>query len=319
MDDVITLVKKGIVEKLQDHMNTVDPTGSIKFTREEEENKSMPFLDARFTRKEDGSVKSTVYRKKTHTDQYLNFASHHPRHQKIGVVRTLLNRCEAITSEEGDKKEEEDHLRAALGACGYPPWALKKAAEGKKREKEDKGKNPEKKFKSQVVIPYVEGVSERVDRVLKKYDIATAMRPHTTLRCLLVHPKDKMEAEEQGELVYQIPCKNCPSTYTGETGRLFKTRLEEHKKDVENVPQEQYTRGEKKRSLSVMNKSTITDHTTQENHVIDWEGAKVVDRESHKRRRHVKEAIWIRKADDTMNRDEGIYELTHLFDGVIRS
>ena len=63
----------------------------------------MPFLDAKFTRKEDGSVKSTVYRKKTHTDQYLNFASHHPKHQKLGVVRTLMNRCETITSEEGDK------------------------------------------------------------------------------------------------------------------------------------------------------------------------------------------------------------------------
>ena len=73
-------------------MNTVDPTGSIIFTREDEENNSMPFLDAKFTRKEDGSVKSTVYRKKTHTDQYLNFASHHPKIQKLGVVRTLMNR-----------------------------------------------------------------------------------------------------------------------------------------------------------------------------------------------------------------------------------
>ena len=98
-------------------MNTVDPTGSIIFTREDEENNSMPFLDAKFTRKEDGSVKSTVYRKKTHTDQYLNFASHHPKHQKLEVVRTLMHRCETITSEEGDKKEEVEHLREALRVC----------------------------------------------------------------------------------------------------------------------------------------------------------------------------------------------------------
>ena len=52
------------------------------------------------------------------------------------------------------------------------------------------------------VIPYIESVSERVDRVLKKYEVDTAIRPHTTLIRLLMHPKDKVEPEEQGELVY---------------------------------------------------------------------------------------------------------------------
>ena len=64
----------------------------------------MPFLDAKFTRKEDGSVKSTVY-----IDQYMN-----PIHQKLGVVRTLMDRCETINTEEGDKKEAMEHMRGAL-------------------------------------------------------------------------------------------------------------------------------------------------------------------------------------------------------------
>ena len=59
VDDVICLVHTGKGEKLQQHMNTVDTTGSIIFTREDEENNSMPFFDAKFTRKEDGSVKLT--------------------------------------------------------------------------------------------------------------------------------------------------------------------------------------------------------------------------------------------------------------------
>ena len=60
VDDVICLVHTGKAKKLQQHMNTVDPTGSFIFTWEDEEKNSMPFLDAKFTRKEDGSVKSTV-------------------------------------------------------------------------------------------------------------------------------------------------------------------------------------------------------------------------------------------------------------------
>ena len=35
---------------------------------------------------------------------------------------------------------------------------------------------------------------------MTKYGVATAVRPHTTLRRLLVHPKDKVEFVEQDEL-----------------------------------------------------------------------------------------------------------------------
>ena len=57
VDDVIYLVHTGNAEELQQHMNMVNPTGSIRLTREEEENNSIAFLDAKFTNKEDGSVK----------------------------------------------------------------------------------------------------------------------------------------------------------------------------------------------------------------------------------------------------------------------
>ena len=65
---------------------------------------------------------------------------------------------------------------------------------------------------------YVEGVSERVHRIAK--------RTHTNLRRLILHAKDQVELAEQGELVYQIPCKNCGAEYIGETGKLLKIRLD---------------------------------------------------------------------------------------------
>ena len=34
--------------------------------------------------------------------------------------------------------------------------------------------------------------------------------------------------------VYQIPCGGCKSVYYGETGRSFKTRLGEHRRDADN-------------------------------------------------------------------------------------
>ena len=41
-------------------------------------------------------------------------------------------------------------------------------------------------------------------------------------------------------------------------------------------------------------------------YVIDWANAKVIDRESNKAGRLIREAVWIRKTDN-MNRDEGSY------------
>ena len=102
--------------------------------------------------------------------------------------------------------------------------------------------------------------------------------------------------------------------YIGETGRTFGTRLEQHKIEVETVTSRRFTREVRKCSTNVEHKSAITDHADRRNWVIDWEGAKVVDKETNRCARWIKEAIWIRKTKPTMNRDEGGYRLSHTWD-----
>ena len=46
----------------------------------------------------DKTVKIQVYRKPTHTDQYLHFQFRHPIHHKSGVVRTLMDRKDMLVS-----------------------------------------------------------------------------------------------------------------------------------------------------------------------------------------------------------------------------
>jgi len=63
------------------------------------------------------------------------------------------------------------------------------------------------------------------------------------------------------------------------------------------------------------NKSAVTDHAISLNHVIDWDQAKVIDREGNVVDRWIKEVIHIRKEQDkSMNRDEGSYQLYHIYD-----
>ena len=80
-------------QQLTAHLNTIDTTPYIKFTYQEESEGSLRFLDTLMVRKGDGTIKHLVYRKKTHTDKYLKFSSHHPLHMELGVKNTLLDRC----------------------------------------------------------------------------------------------------------------------------------------------------------------------------------------------------------------------------------
>jgi len=130
VDDTLEVIKRGSVTQLTEHLNSVDSTGSIWFTYEEETEGQIPFLDTLLIRKEDGNIKLLVYRKETHTDQYLNFISRHPLHQKLGVIRTLHNRCENVVTEEEDRRQEEEHITNALKKCGYPAWSIRKAKKG---------------------------------------------------------------------------------------------------------------------------------------------------------------------------------------------
>ena len=146
VDDVLEIVRKGEIEHLTEHLNQVDATGNIKFTHEPEAEGTIPFLDTLIVRKPDGSVKILVYRKKTHTDQYLNFQSHHPIYHKLGVVRTLLDRMEKLVTEETDKATEENTIHNALKQCGYPDWTMDKV----KKDIQSKASNPKSKTKEKL-------------------------------------------------------------------------------------------------------------------------------------------------------------------------
>ena len=155
---------------------------------------------------------------------------------------------------------------------------------------------------------------------MKAYNISTAMKPHSTLRKQLVHPKDKRDPLNTTHAVYNIPCRNCNLSYVGETGRKFETRLAEHRKEAEKVEKATATRASRKESLSTVHKSAITDHVADKNHVIGWGEAEVMCTEQDRYKRWIREAIEIRKRRGaTMNRDEGQYQLTHIFDDLLFS
>ena len=67
------------------HIKSLDE--NIKFTAETTKaDGSKPFLDTLVTPQSDGSLQTKIYRKPTHTNQYLQWASHHAMSNKYSVI-----------------------------------------------------------------------------------------------------------------------------------------------------------------------------------------------------------------------------------------
>ena len=88
------------------HLNSLDD--NIKFTAETTNaDGSIPFLDTLVTSQSDGSLQTKVYRNPTHTNQYLQWDSHHAISNKYSVISSLLHRAKDICSSQDLLEEEQ--------------------------------------------------------------------------------------------------------------------------------------------------------------------------------------------------------------------
>ena len=125
----------------------------------------MPFLDVLLHHNNNGTVFTSVYRKPTHTDKYLNFDSHHPLMHKVVVVRTLVSKANALCSTSLSTQTEPNHIFSALAKNQYPQGVLQRFSKPQSKMVS------ETQYKTSVTLPYVRGVSEAIKRVLLGVDI----------------------------------------------------------------------------------------------------------------------------------------------------
>ena len=85
----------------------------IQFTFEVEHNNKLPFLDVLLI-KNSNNIDTTVYRKPTNTDIYLNWNSHVPTTWKRGTLRTILSRAYTICSSERYLHEEMKYIESTF-------------------------------------------------------------------------------------------------------------------------------------------------------------------------------------------------------------
>ena len=249
-----------------------------------EEENQLPFLDVLVKRNEN-TLTTSVFRKKTHTDRYLHFRSHHHPQVKTSVVSCLKSRAERVCA--GDSlKKELNHLSRVFQANGYP-HAVTAGVFDKKRRAPPSTSTEDNEQKL-LVLPYVKGLSEKVRLVCRPLNIKTAFRSFSTLRSLLTHVKAPTPPEEQKCVVYRVSCE-CGSVYVGETGRQMKTRIEEHKRAV----------------MKADPNNAIAEHVWSTGHKIQWDETTSIEHDKDWFRRRIKEALHIRSSN-AMNSDPGL-------------
>ena len=275
VDDTLTVLHEYDVEEFTEHIKRIDP--HIKFTIAPEKDSKFPFLDLWTHIMDDGSTKITIYRKPTHTDQYLNFKSHQPLTHKRSVVRTLTNRAQQYVTTAEDKNSELVHVHNALRANGYPEWALAPPPPSTKRPP-NTNNNPRI---SMLGLPYVAGLSEQLGRIYKSHNIHMYHKPANTLRSMVVHPKEKTHKGHQcGTITCDIDSSH---TYIGETKRTLSQRFKEHTNLDKPI-------GE-------------GDHCRATGHSVSMKNTQILTHESKRHNRKVKESIYIKQRATTMNRD----------------
>ena len=114
----------------------------------------------------------------------------------------------------------------------------------------------EEEIKASINLPYVEGTSEKLWRILRSHKIRSIFYTEMTLRKLLCKLKDRVATEDKNNIVYEIGCSNCQAVYFGESKRSLKSLSEEHKRSVRNCN---------------CDKNEIAKHCWEADHNFNWD------------------------------------------------
>ncbi|XP_067658221.1 uncharacterized protein [Haliotis asinina] len=213
-DTFTTIANDNDPSELLNHIN--DQHSRIKFTMETETNQHLPFL---------------VYRKPTHTDQYIHYNSRHHLQIKQAIIATLTRRAKALYHPDA-LNSELDHLRETFTTLNGYPAQLVTATINKTIKDREPSLEPSPS-PIRVTIPYLGPISHQISRLIKaKASIDVTFSSGKTIKTYL-KANGKAPSCEHPNL---IPC-NCGDLYIEETLRPINTRMKEQQTSISKLDQ----------------------------------------------------------------------------------
>jgi len=262
----------------------------LKFTLEKG-GKKLEFLDVMIIN-DKGTIEFDWHKKPTFSGRVLNFLSQHPITQKRGVIMSMIDKAFLLSH----PKYHEKNLKFIIETFitnNYPLqfifetfYMRLKSLFKKRTKKQNLESSEEKKRNRWFLIPYIKNISDKFKNIVCGLESKLAFFSLNKLDRIIKAKKDCLPLNYNKDIVYKISCKDCDSTYVGQTKRKLNTRLLEHKKDI----------NKKNGKLSV-----ISEHRLGNNHEFDWDNPKILDREKFYYKRLISEMINIKTQNNALN------------------
>ena len=276
----------------------------LQFTIEREVNNKIAFLDLEVIRSDkDGTLTTNWYTKPSSSERILNYKSNHPTHQKIAVIKNLLQR--AVTfSEKNFHKENLNKARNILMKNNYPKTLIE--IQINKIITQQRLTNVITKTKDKIKYyrcPYIPEIAHILKKKLNTTEQQLAFYNINTTKCLFTQLKDKNEKGCESSLIYYIPCGVCERGYVGQTTQYLKKRINQHKNDCKNKNSDTY-------------KSALVQHHFNTGHVFNFDNTRILEKENNKSKLNISEMIFIYK-NNTVNIKSDTNNLNRIYTGLI--
>ena len=305
IDDTFMLFKsRDHVPLFLNYLNNKHP--NIKFTHEVEDNYKLIFLDIMVYRI-NNCFETSISRKNTFTGLGMRFDSFIPYKYKINLISCLVTRAFRICSRLCSFEEEIAYLKNYFTQNKFPINIVNKTIKSTLKHlytnSETKLTVPLKQI--YVNIPYLGFHSEKLKRTINS--ITKQFFPHINLRFLYQTQntvgmyfrfKDRLPLSLTSSVIYKYSCGQCPASYIGETRKLMKVRMSQHK-------------GRSFRTNNLLNEpenSKIFEHSINFNHKISDNYFKIIDKCSEFDLR-ILESIHINENKPTLNCMSSSYDL----------
>ena len=128
-------------------------------------------------------------------------------------------------------------------------------------------------------LPYVGQSSQIIKKSLTKLDenISIAFKSYNTVGDrFFSKTKNKIQITSNTDVIYQIPCYNCPRTYVGETLQHVAKRINQHRYDE--------AKHKKDTNKLIQNGAALAKHASEENHSFNFDKVKLLAKESKNQR-----------------------------------